>query len=158
MGANAESDQQAKRNRQASKAEKKRVKKLESELRRKDKALAETAALLTLSKKPRRSGAPKTRTIDQPPGSPQQAIALIEQAQSSGARLVKACALLNLSVRTYQRWTTEKAVKADQRPVVVKAPPTNKLTSKEREAVVALCNEKQYRSCPPCHAHLILSA
>ena len=79
----------------------------------------------------------------------QQAIALIEEAQSSGARLVKACALLNLSVRTYQRWTTEKAVKADQRPVVVKAPPTNKLTNKEREAVVALCNQKQYRSCPP---------
>ncbi len=56
MGANALSDEQAKQNRQAARAEKKRVKKLEAELRRKEKALAETAALLTLSKKPRRSG------------------------------------------------------------------------------------------------------
>jgi hypothetical protein len=46
VGANAQSDDQTHSNRQATKAEKKRVKKLESELRRK-----ETAALLTLSKK-----------------------------------------------------------------------------------------------------------
>lgn len=58
-GANAESDEQAKRHRQATKAEKKRVKKLESELRRKDKALAETAALLTLSKKAEAIWGPK---------------------------------------------------------------------------------------------------
>jgi len=44
-------DKQVRRSQQASRADKKRIKKLESELRRKDKALAETAALLTLSKK-----------------------------------------------------------------------------------------------------------
>jgi transposase len=37
-------------------AEKARIRDLESELRRKEKALAETAALLVLKKKPRRSG------------------------------------------------------------------------------------------------------
>ncbi|MCW8128665.1 transposase [Microbulbifer halophilus] len=51
MSANAESDEQSKRSQKTSKAEKKRIKKLETELRRKEKALAETAALLTLSKK-----------------------------------------------------------------------------------------------------------
>jgi transposase-like protein len=51
MGANSQADEQFKRSRQAAQAEKKRVKGLESELRRKEKALAEVAALLTLSKK-----------------------------------------------------------------------------------------------------------
>jgi len=48
---NDRADEQTRRARQAGRADKKRIKKLESELRRKDKALAETAALLTLSKK-----------------------------------------------------------------------------------------------------------
>ncbi|SET75915.1 Transposase [Marinobacter segnicrescens] len=59
MGANAQSDEQARRNRKAATTEKKRVKKLESELRRKEKALAETAALLTLSKKAEAIWGPK---------------------------------------------------------------------------------------------------
>ncbi|WP_420844933.1 hypothetical protein [Marinobacter daepoensis] len=79
----------------------------------------------------------------------QQAVALIHEAQSSGARLAKACALLNLSVRTFQRWTTDKAAKADQRPLVPRPAPTNKLTDQERQAVVSLSNQKKYQSCPP---------
>jgi len=51
MKANDEAPAQAKQFRQARKAEQKRLRKLERELRRKDKALAETAALLALSKK-----------------------------------------------------------------------------------------------------------
>ncbi len=51
MDANAQAAEQDKRSRQERKAEHKRMKKLERELQRKDKALAETAALLTLSKK-----------------------------------------------------------------------------------------------------------
>ena len=79
----------------------------------------------------------------------QQAVTLIQEAQGNGARLVKACALLNLSIRTYQRWTADKAVSADQRPVVPRPAPTNKLSEAERQAVVSLCNQKEYRSCPP---------
>lgn len=59
MGASALSDEQAKQSRQAAKAEKKRVKKFEAELLRKEKALAETAALLTLSKKAEANWGPK---------------------------------------------------------------------------------------------------
>ena len=79
----------------------------------------------------------------------QHAVALIAEASRSGARLAKACALMNLSVRTYQRWTAEEAVREDQRPVVPRPAPTNKLTAKERQAMVSLCNELEYRSCPP---------
>ena len=51
MQANASAQEIAKANREQSKQDKKRIKKLESELRRKEKALAETAALLVLQKK-----------------------------------------------------------------------------------------------------------
>jgi len=59
MGANAQADEQAKHHRQSSKAERKRIKQLEADLRRKDKALAETAALLVLSKKAEAIWGPK---------------------------------------------------------------------------------------------------
>ena len=53
----------------ATKEEKKRVKDLERELGRKEKALAEAAALLVLRKRPQRSGGTE-RTYDQHPTSP----------------------------------------------------------------------------------------
>jgi len=59
IGANSQADEQSKRSRQAAQAEKKRVKQLEFELRRKEKALAEVAALLTLSKKAEAIWGPK---------------------------------------------------------------------------------------------------
>ncbi|NRA43306.1 MAG: transposase [Pseudomonadales bacterium] len=51
MQANASAQEVAKANREQSKQDKKRIKKLESELKRKEKALAEAAALLVLQKK-----------------------------------------------------------------------------------------------------------
>ncbi len=51
LSANADAAEQEKQQRKARKAEQKKLHELERELRRKDKALAETAALLTLSKK-----------------------------------------------------------------------------------------------------------
>lgn len=51
LGANDQADGRHKHNREQRKAERKRIHRLERDLRRKDKALAETAALLVLSKK-----------------------------------------------------------------------------------------------------------
>ena len=50
-------------------ADKRRIRELKGELRRKEKALVEVAALLVLRKKPRRSGG-KARPYDQRPRSP----------------------------------------------------------------------------------------
>lgn len=51
--------------------DRRRIKELERELRRKEKALAEAAALLVLSKKPRRSStSTRARTNDRPRRSP----------------------------------------------------------------------------------------
>src|SRR5699024_4269933 len=46
INANAQSEEQSKRNQQATRAERRRVKKLETELKRKEKALAESAAFV----------------------------------------------------------------------------------------------------------------
>jgi hypothetical protein len=54
--------------REQSKTDRKRIKQLEKELLRKEKALAEAAALTILRKKPRRSGG-IPRKIDGHPGS-----------------------------------------------------------------------------------------
>jgi len=51
LQANANSAAQAKARQEQTKQDRRRIKKLEQELRRKDKALAETAALLVLQKK-----------------------------------------------------------------------------------------------------------
>jgi hypothetical protein len=75
--------------------DRRRVNELERELHRKDKALAETAALLVLSKKtlgglPRRRGR-MTRLEDR-----QILLRDIEQARTKGARLAPACALAGI--------------------------------------------------------------
>jgi len=59
---------------QAYREQAKQLKEVQRELRRKEAALAETAALLALRKKRRRSGG-RQRTHDQHPGSPSHAVA-----------------------------------------------------------------------------------
>lgn len=81
----------------------------------------------------------------------QHAATLIQQAQRDGARLAKACEILNLHVRTYHRWTQDDEVKADQRPEASRPTPQNKYTQQERDAMVALCNRPEYRSRPPAY-------
>lgn len=79
----------------------------------------------------------------------QQILSLVQEAQNKGARLDKACALMNLSLRTYQRWKTSKSIQADQRPLADRPSPANKLSPQEREEILLLCNQPQYTSCPP---------
>ena len=37
----------------------------------------------------------------------QRAVTLIDEARAAGARLKPACGILQISARTYQRWTTD---------------------------------------------------
>jgi hypothetical protein len=85
---------------QSQQADQKRLRELERELQRKEKALAEAAAVLVLRKKPKRFGG-RGRMIST--SSHRQAVELIQEAVQSGARRAQACAALGLSLRTYQR-------------------------------------------------------
>lgn len=69
----------------------------------------------------------------------------------AGSRLEQACAVLELSVRTFQRWVREgdDAVTADRRTISVKPAPANKLTDSERAQILAVANSEEFASLPP---------
>ena len=87
------------------------------------------------------------------PEDRQMAIELIAEAVTAGARRGKACAVLEIDVRTLQRWQKalrEKAELADQRKAAAaERTPANKLSDAEREQILTLCSQPQYQSLPP---------
>lgn len=86
-----------------------------------------------------------------------QTIALIEQAVAQGASQHKACELLGISARTYQRWTRDGGVKADGRPDAERPAPANRLTEAERARILAVCNQPEYSHLPPSQIVPILA-
>lgn len=78
----------------------------------------------------------------------QTAIALIEEAVTAGARRSNACAELEISARTQRRWTKGGQIRVDQRPVITRPEPRNKLSEAERTAVLDVCNCKEFASLP----------
>jgi len=76
------------------------------------------------------------------------ALKLIAEACESGARKEKACKILDINVRTAQRWVKENEVKDDRRRMV-KRTPSNKLSERERSMIIEACNSSEYRSLPP---------
>jgi len=77
------------------------------------------------------------------------AIELIDEAVIAGARQRKACEILEISSRTYQRWTQDETVLHDRRPCAQRPAPANKLSPKEREEILAITNSPAFRSLPP---------
>ncbi len=77
-----------------------------------------------------------------------QAIDLIKEACHCGARKQKACELLGLSLRTYERWKKDDG-KTDKRKNADKHV-ANKLTEQERKEVLAISNSEKYCDLPPC--------
>ncbi|MEQ1766478.1 MAG: IS3 family transposase, partial [Methylotenera sp.] len=119
---------------------------LERELLRKDKALAEAAALLVLQKKfPSALGGRGRMTAHE---ERKQVIVLVNESITAGARQAQACKVLGLSERTLQRWQTGEIVHGDQRPVRDYQPP-HKLTALERAKVLAIANSDEFGHLPP---------
>ena len=79
-----------------------------------------------------------------------QTVELIDEARHEGARLEQACRMMDISARTYQRWTKNGEVQSDQRPETPRPEPSNKLSVEEREHVLRICHEPEYASLPPC--------
>ena len=73
---------------------------------------------------------------------------LIKEATNAGARTGSACREMGISMRTFQRWTQEGAVRTDGRPGADRPAPDNKLTVQERQAVLDTVNSPAYRSLP----------
>lgn len=71
---------------------------------------------------------------------------LISEAERAGARREVACDALGLSVRTVERWSGGACEDLRRGPITE---PGNKLTSHERQAVMAAINSPRYRDFSP---------
>jgi putative transposase len=78
-----------------------------------------------------------------------QAIELIDEAVTAGARKARACEELGLSVRTVQRWVADGEVGSDARPTAVRAKPQHALSQDERDAILAACHAPKHADLPP---------
>jgi transposase InsO family protein len=85
-----------------------------------------------------------TSTLDR-----EAAVSLITEAVAAGARQFKACDVLQISERTLRRWKKGGVVQPDQRPLVQRPEPRNKLSEAERKAVLDVCNSKDFSALPP---------
>lgn len=77
-------------------------------------------------------------------------IVLIDEAVESGARKYKACKVLDISVRTYQRWVEGGGIKSDARPGSIHPKPAHALTDEERKKALSIMNSLEFGSMPPC--------
>jgi putative transposase len=76
-------------------------------------------------------------------------MALLAEAVSSGARQARACAAIDLSERTLQRWQSDLvAGVGDRRPTRIQAP-GNALSDLERQQVLAIANSEEFGHLPP---------
>lgn len=78
-----------------------------------------------------------------------ETVELIEQAMAQGASQHKACEVLGISVRTYQRWTREGGVQCDARAEATRKTPANKLSDEERARILEICNSPEYANLAP---------
>ena len=57
--------------------------------------------------------------------------------------------MIGLSTRTLQRWRIDGVIGEDKRPTAIRPEPVNKLSTKERQAVIDVYNEEEFASLAP---------
>jgi putative transposase len=82
---------------------------------------------------------------------------LISKAVAAGARQDKACEVIGLSTRTLQRWRIDGGIGEDKRSTAIRPEPPNKLSVRERQAVIDVCNVEEFASLPPSQIVPILA-
>ena len=77
-----------------------------------------------------------------------EAIKLIDAACAAGARKMRACEILDISLRTLERWKKDTGT-LDKRKGANKII-GNKLPREVRKEIIAISNSNAYRDLPPC--------
>ena len=84
--------------------------------------------------------------------------AWIDDACADGARLSKACELLEISPRSLQRWLENGELKADRRRhAKTRSEPANKLCEHERQQIIKIANAPEFAHLPPSQIVPILA-
>jgi hypothetical protein len=119
--------------------------KLKRDLNHKDKALAETAALLVLQKKMQDLWKENEdlMSVEQK----DQIIRGVHQTCSDIAKHRLACDIVGINAKTLQRWVKADSL-TDKRQTTIKHP-TNKLSELEQARVIAIANNKEFANLPP---------
>lgn len=65
--------------------------------------------------------------------------------------MAPACEVIGITARTYQRWQQDGQLQEDKRRCAIRPVPHNKYTQAERNSMVNLCNQPEYRSRPPAY-------
>lgn len=76
-------------------------------------------------------------------------IELINEARAAGARLGKCCEIVELDVRTVQRWLKHGPDGGEDRRRGPHSPPANKLTDEERQKILAVVNSPEFVDLAP---------
>jgi len=71
----------------------------------------------------------------------------IDEAQTNGASLATSCEMIDMGVRTIQRWRKDRD--AEDMRMGPKTEPANKLCKQERLWVLAIMNQPEFRDLPP---------
>ncbi len=77
---------------------------------------------------------------------------MVEEAVKGGCRRAQACSALEISLRTYQRWTLDgdsDNAQVDGRKGSHRVAPANKLSEDERQQILAIANNPEFASSPP---------
>jgi putative transposase len=78
-------------------------------------------------------------------------IGLVNECMNHGARQSKACQVIDLSVRTLQRWQIDEAADnpiGDLRPTRIQTP-SNQFSQAERDKVLSVANSAEFAHLPP---------
>lgn len=75
-------------------------------------------------------------------------IGLVTDACNTGAKQEKACNIVGISTKTFQRWNVNPN-KQDGR-IAPKHTPKHKLSALERQRIIKVANQPEYAKLPPC--------
>ena len=71
----------------------------------------------------------------------------VTQASNDGARQAKACEVIGISAKTFQRWA--QPCNTQDGRIIASHTPSNKLTALERQRIIKVSNEAQFANLPP---------
>ncbi|VDN48718.1 Integrase core domain protein [Petrocella atlantisensis] len=84
-----------------------------------------------------------------------QAVELISEAVENGARLYKACEIIKIHTRTFDRWKDSDYI--DKRKTCERPEPKNKISKEEEQEILRVCNTEEFSSLAPSQIVPILA-